>query len=608
MDTISIRVPYKNLRHDADVDVGVEMVKFEEEAIRRIESDKSNIFPNGNASNSSSPSQRSLAKNCSLITLVLSCTVAAGVQFGWALQLSLLTPYIQTLGIGHAFSSFIWLCGPITGLVVQPCVGIWSDKCSSKYGRRRPFILLGSLMISLSVIIIGFSADIGYLIGDTKEHCSTFKGARPRAAFVFILGFWMLDLANNTVQGPARALLADLAGPDQRNSANAIFCSWMAVGNILGFLSGSSGKWHSWFPFLTSRACCEACGNLKAAFLVAVVFLTFCTMVTLYFAKEVPLAPKQHLSFSDVDPLLEDLQSQQHDPDHSESKPRKNAADHKVGSRPENVFEMNSNEKKLDSTDKEDHVESFSNSPSAVLVNLLTSLRHLPIGMHSVLIVMALTWLSWFPFFLFDTDWMGREVYHGDPKGNAAEIKAYDEGVREGAFGLLLNSVVLGVSSFLIEPMCQWIGSKFVWAVSNFIVFACMAGTAIITLISLEESRETDNALGGNETIKTASLVVFAILGLPLAITYSVPFSVTADLTADTGGGQGLAIGVLNLAIVIPQMIVSLGAGPWDALFGGGNVPAFVLASLSALAAGIIATLKLPTPSNSYTPIGFHVG
>lgn len=49
--------------------------------------------------------------------------------------------------------------------------------------------------------------------------------------------------------------------------------------------------------------------------------------------------------------------------------------------------------------------------------------------------------LSWFPFFLFDTDWMGREVYHGDPKGEAAEVKAYNQGVREGAFGLLLNSV-----------------------------------------------------------------------------------------------------------------------------------------------------------------------
>lgn len=56
-------------------------------------------------------------------------------------------------------------------------------------------------------------------------------------------------------------------------------------------------------------------------------------------------------------------------------------------------------------------------------------------------------------------------------------------------------------------------------------------------------------------------------------------------------------------------MIVSLGAGPWDALFGGGNIPAFVLAALFALAAGVIATLKLPNlSSSSYKSSGFHFG
>jgi solute carrier family 45 protein 1/2/4 len=110
------------------------------------------------------------------VTLVLSCTVAAGVQFGWALQLSLLTPYIQTLGISHAFSSFIWLCGPITGLVVQPFVGIWSDKCTSKYGRRRPFILVGSFMISIAVSAnrrYDFCFD--FLLGDSWLHCVLYK-------------------------------------------------------------------------------------------------------------------------------------------------------------------------------------------------------------------------------------------------------------------------------------------------------------------------------------------------------------------------------------------------------------------------------------------------
>ncbi|WCJ42085.1 Sucrose transport protein SUC3 [Euphorbia peplus] len=202
---------------------------------------------------------------------------------------------------------------------------------------------------------------------------------------------------------------------------------------------------------------------------------------------------------------------------------------------------------------------------------------------------------------------MGREVYHGDPKGSSGEVKLYDQGVRDGAFGLLLNSVVLGISSFLIEPMCQKMGPRLVWAISNFIVFSCMAVTSIISLISVGKySGGIEHVIGGSAAIRIAALIVFALLGFPLAITYSVPFSVTAELTADSGGRQGLAIGVLNLAIVIRQMIISLGVGPLDALFGGGNIPAFVLASVSALAAGIIATMKLP--DLSFKSSGFHFG
>ncbi|KAG6708490.1 hypothetical protein I3842_06G083100 [Carya illinoinensis] len=427
-DSVPLGVPYKNLKIVAEV----EMVEADESP-----SPNHLIDLNSPPPSSASPPPRD--NHSSLMTLILSCTIAAGVQFGWALQLSLLTPYIQTLGIEHAFSSFIWLCGPITGLVVQPCVGIWSDKCTSKYGRRRPFILIGSLMISAAVILIGFSADIGYLLGDTKEHCSTYKGTRMRAAIVFIIGFWMLDLANNTVQGPARALLADLSGPDQRNSSNAVFCSWMAVGNILGFSAGASGNWHRWFPFLTSKACCEACANLKAAFLVAVVFLTLCSLVTLYFAKEVPLSVNRPHHLTDTLPLLDDIQ--QNGLDMSKSKSSLPIANNGRDNNTAGDYERDVNLTQLNSKVEDHHNESFSDGPGAVLVNLLTSLRHLPLTMHSVLIVMALTWLSWFPFFLFDTDWMGREVYHGDPKGDLSDAQRYNQGVREGAFGLLLNSV-----------------------------------------------------------------------------------------------------------------------------------------------------------------------
>lgn len=72
---------------------------------------------------------------------------------------------------------------------------------------------------------------------------------------------------------------------------------------------------------------------------------------------------------------------------------------------------------------------------------VFAGIKNLPPGMPQVLIVTGLTWLSWFPFILFDTDWMGREMYHGRPDGNPTEVANFQEGVRQGAFGLLLNSV-----------------------------------------------------------------------------------------------------------------------------------------------------------------------
>ncbi|KAK9090699.1 hypothetical protein Sjap_023876 [Stephania japonica] len=121
-DSASIRVPYRNLNESE-----VELVAFEEQK-HRIEEDPSFSNRTSDALDSSPPPPVSHpSSNCSLKTLVLSCMIAAGVQFGWALQLSLLTPYVQTLGVGHAFSSFIWLCGPITGLVIKDMVGATSS-------------------------------------------------------------------------------------------------------------------------------------------------------------------------------------------------------------------------------------------------------------------------------------------------------------------------------------------------------------------------------------------------------------------------------------------------------------------------------------------------
>lgn len=153
---------------------------------------------------STSANRPAIRSRIPLRQLLRVASVASGIQFGWALQLSLLTPYVQQLGIPHQWASIIWLCGPVSGLFVQPLVGHLSDKCSSRFGRRRPFILGGAVSIIVAVIIIGYAADLGWWLGDDDANY------RPRAIVVFVIGFWILDVANNVTQGPCRALLGDL--------------------------------------------------------------------------------------------------------------------------------------------------------------------------------------------------------------------------------------------------------------------------------------------------------------------------------------------------------------------------------------------------------------
>ncbi|KAH9313245.1 hypothetical protein KI387_028280, partial [Taxus chinensis] len=443
-------------------------------------------------------------------TLARVASVAAGMQFGWALQLSLLTPYVQVLGIPHTWASYIWLCGPISGMFVQPIVGYYSDRCECSWGRRRPFIVIGAGIVAAAVILIGFSADLGYMFGDSLS-------SRPRAIVVFVLGFWFLDLANNMLQGPSRALLADLSGKNQRRtrSANAFFSLFMAVGNVLGFAAGSYSKWYQILPFTRTEACGVICANLKSAFLIAIVLLITATILS------VTATPEKRWSNAQA-----------------EAEARAKAAGGKV---------RDPDDDNEDDDDNDDE-EATEEPQEAFIWELFSAFRHLPPPMLYILVVTALTWLAWFPFLLFDTDWMGREVYRGKPSGPEPLPTLYDEGVRAGSFGLMLNSIVLGATSLMIEYLARRLGSKLLWAIANLILCILLACTVVITKLA-----ETHEPASPSTAVKIASLVVFAALGAPLAVTFSIPFALTATFTSTSGAGQGLSMGVLNLSIVIPQ-------------------------------------------------------
>ncbi|KAI3843203.1 hypothetical protein MKX03_009802 [Papaver bracteatum] len=490
--------------------------------------------------------------------LILVSSIAAGIQFGWALQLSLLTPYVQLLGIPHKYAAFIWLCGPISGMIIQPIIGYHSDRCRSRWGRRRPFIVSGTLLVVISVMFISFAADLGHSLGDPLgDTSSSTSSSKPKviSITIFILGFWILDVANNMLQGPCRALLADLTGTDQRRTrtANAFYSFFMAVGNILGFAAGSYTNLYKFLPFSKTEACDVYCANLKTCFLMAVILLLTLTTIALTSIQEKPITASSLSSSSSI-----------------------------------SITPSTINDVEMDE-------EAEANI--AFVGEIVKALRDLPRPMWVLLLVTCLNWIGWFPFLLFDTDWMGREVYGG----KIGEGKQYGDGVRAGSFGLMFNSVVLGCTSLGVEWLAKKVGGvKRLWFLVNLVLSIGLASTVWITKVA-ESSRavadEADPALG----VRISALALFAVLGVPLAVTYSIPFALASIFSNSSGAGQGLAMGVLNLAVVIPQILVSVASGPWDALFGGGNLPAFVVGAVAAAASGIVALTMLPALPPDFT-------
>jgi solute carrier family 45 protein 1/2/4 len=519
--------------------------------------------------------------------LVRVASVAVAVRFGWALQLSLLTPYVQELGIPHVWASLVGMCGPISGILVQPIVGHYSDGCTSKYGRRRPFIVVGAISVVVGVLTIGFSADLGFLLGDSLV-------GRPRAIVFFVLGFWILDVGSGVIQVPSRALLVDFTGKDQKRTqkANAYYSSLLAIGTILGYATGAYGGWWKLFPFSVTTACNVACANLKSAFLIGIVVVAFTTFLSVTAASEIPYfrlpryGSKKDAAFT---PLLADRQCSSSDPEVGKSTTIVSGT-------------VRNSDGEEEANEKEDlaHLQS-----EGMPLEFLRALRDLPRPMWYILLVTALTWMAIYPFLLFDTDWMGREVYMGEPSSSDPLVtKRYFDGVHMGSLGLVLHSIVIALFSLCIGYLCDKLGSTYLWGLSNMVLATVFGATVLITAISKRTATTATEEGAPPPFVTLAALAILALFGVPLAVTTTVPYSLAATFTENVGGGQGLSMGVLTLVVSVPQFLVSLGAGPLDEIFGGGNMPAFYFGAGIAICGAVAAVLLLrmpPPPPDSRT-------
>jgi maltose/moltooligosaccharide transporter len=150
-----------------------------------------------------------------------------GIQFGFALQNGNASRILQTFGADVEHLSLFWLAAPVTGIIVQPIIGYYSDRTWGRLGRRKPYFLAGGI---LSAIALFFMPNASLL---------TFIAPVMIGAGTLMI----MDASFNVAMEPFRALVADNLPDSQRGLGFSVQTFLIGVGAVAG----------SWLPYIFSE-------------------------------------------------------------------------------------------------------------------------------------------------------------------------------------------------------------------------------------------------------------------------------------------------------------------------------------------------------------------
>lgn len=404
-----------------------------------------------------------------------------GIQFGWGLQLANMSPIYKYLGAEESNLPYLWLAGPMTGLLVQPIVGAMSDRTWTKLGRRRPYFLVGAILASIALI------------------------AMPNSSALWMAAglLWILDASINITMEPFRAFVADNLPEEQRTLGFVMQSFFIGIGqtlaNALPFILtavGVVGVMTSGIPYST-----------LIAFIVGGLFFVAAVLWTVFTSHEYP-------------------------PEDMEAFNRKKAEGNLVGS---------------------------------IFREIGEAIKDMPTTMKQLAVVQFFTW------FALPCMWQFYGITVGKIAFGAVDETATPELFKQGNEWAGLMFAVYNVVCFLIAFALPWLANnlnrKMVHAV-------CLA-------------------LGGLGLISTvfATNPYFLILGMcgvgiAWASILSMPYVILAG--AIKPERMGVYMGVFNLFIVIPQIVMSfLIPRIYEGVLGGNSLNVVILGGISMLIAAV---------------------
>lgn len=235
------------------------------------------------------------------LELIRLSLIICGIEFAYSAETAFVSPILLSIGIEHKHMTMVWALSPLIAFFVSPILGSISDRCNSRFGRRRPIIGILSVGLVLGLILAPWGRDIGRLLGDggeitvanlTNDDPSNYEYKTVNmpdksngfyyAILFTVLGTMLLDFNADNCQTPSRAYLLDVCIPEEQAHALSTFTLMSGVGGCMGYALGAINWDNTIFANFIGD-------NIKTVFtLVTIIFV--CTMLcSITSFREIPL-------------------------------------------------------------------------------------------------------------------------------------------------------------------------------------------------------------------------------------------------------------------------------------------------------------------------------